>query len=88
MTTHRDLININMSRNGMPGGGDWIGLAQNRDTWRAVLNAVMDLRVHEARGIYFHYLKNCKVLQKDSASWSYGKSVPVIAILLDSYEQT
>jgi hypothetical protein len=26
------------------GGMDWIGLAQNRDRWRAVMNAVMNLR--------------------------------------------
>jgi hypothetical protein len=27
------------------GGIDWINLAQNRDRWRAVVNAVMNLRV-------------------------------------------
>jgi hypothetical protein len=27
------------------GGTDWIGLAQNRDRWRALVNAVMNLRV-------------------------------------------
>jgi hypothetical protein len=27
------------------GGVDWIGLAQDRDKWRALVNAVMDLRV-------------------------------------------
>jgi hypothetical protein len=27
------------------GGKDWIELAHNRDRWRAVLNAVMNLRV-------------------------------------------
>jgi hypothetical protein len=27
------------------GGMDWIGLAQNRDRWRELVNAVMNLRV-------------------------------------------
>jgi hypothetical protein len=27
------------------GGMDWIDLAQDRDRWQAVLNAVMNLRV-------------------------------------------
>jgi hypothetical protein len=27
------------------GGVDWIGLAQDRDKWKAVVNAVMNLRV-------------------------------------------
>jgi hypothetical protein len=26
------------------GGTDWIGLAQDREKWRAVLNSVMNLR--------------------------------------------
>jgi hypothetical protein len=29
----------------LDGGIDWIDLAQDRDTWRAVVNEVMDLRV-------------------------------------------
>jgi hypothetical protein len=27
------------------GGVDWIGVAQNRDMWRALVSAVMNLRV-------------------------------------------
>jgi hypothetical protein len=29
------------------GGVDWIGLTQDRDKWRAVVNAVMNLPVHK-----------------------------------------
>jgi hypothetical protein len=27
------------------GGMDWIGLAEDRDRWRAVVNTIMNLRV-------------------------------------------
>jgi hypothetical protein len=27
------------------GGVDWIGLAQDRDKWRALVNVIMNLRV-------------------------------------------
>jgi hypothetical protein len=34
----RDLLEISW------GGVDWIGLVQDRDKWRALVNAVMNLR--------------------------------------------
>jgi hypothetical protein len=34
-----DLVEIEF------GGLDWIGLAQNRDKWRVLVNSVMNLRV-------------------------------------------
>jgi hypothetical protein len=38
-TIKMDLLEIGW------GGVDWIGLAQDRDKWRALVNAVMNLRV-------------------------------------------
>jgi hypothetical protein len=39
-----DNIKIDLREIGWD-GMDWIDLAQNRDQWRAVVNAVMNLRV-------------------------------------------
>jgi hypothetical protein len=42
----RWMDNIKMDLLGIGWGGvDWIGLAQDRDRWRALVNAVMNLRV-------------------------------------------
>jgi hypothetical protein len=37
--------NIKMDPQEVGWGVDWIGLAQDRDRWRAIVNAVMKLRV-------------------------------------------
>jgi hypothetical protein len=43
---YRWLHNIKMDLAEMEWGGVyWIGMAQDRDKWRAVVNAVMNLRV-------------------------------------------
>jgi hypothetical protein len=39
-----DGIRVDLREIGL-GGADWIRLAQNRDRWRAVVSAVMNLRV-------------------------------------------
>jgi hypothetical protein len=39
-----DNIKMNLREIGWD-GGDWIGLAQDSDQWRALVNAVMNLRV-------------------------------------------
>jgi hypothetical protein len=39
-----DGIRMDLRENGL-GGVDWIRLAQDRDWWRAVVRAVMNLRV-------------------------------------------
>jgi hypothetical protein len=44
-----DNIKIDLLEIGW-GGVDWIGLAQDRDKWRALVNAVMNLLVPENAG--------------------------------------
>jgi hypothetical protein len=38
-----DNIKMNIGQRGW-GGVDWIGLAQDRNKWRALVNAVMNLQ--------------------------------------------
>jgi hypothetical protein len=40
-----DGIRMDLREIGLGGGADWIPLAQDRDRWRAVVSAVMNLRV-------------------------------------------
>jgi hypothetical protein len=40
----KDNIKMNLQKAGCE-GMDWIDLAQDRDRWRAIVNAVMNIRV-------------------------------------------
>ena len=42
---HRREDNIKMDLLEVGGGGDWIGLAQDRDRWRTIVNTVMNFRI-------------------------------------------
>ena len=41
---HRDIVRMDLQEVGC-GHVDWIGLAQDRDRWRTLVSAVMNLRV-------------------------------------------
>jgi hypothetical protein len=41
----KDGIKMDLREIGWGGGVEWIHLAQDRDSWRALVNAVMNLRV-------------------------------------------
>jgi hypothetical protein len=44
-----DNIKLDLAEIGW-GGVDWIGLAQDRDKWRSLVNSVMNLRVASCAG--------------------------------------
>jgi hypothetical protein len=48
----RWVDNIRIDLEEMGWGDDWIGLAKDRNRWRAVMNSVLNLRLHEMLGNY------------------------------------
>jgi len=51
-------------------GVDLINLAQERDRWWALVNAVLNLGGSIKCGEFLDYLKTGYLLKKDSAPWS------------------
>jgi len=53
------------------GGMDWIGLAQDRNRWQALMNAVMNLRVPQNAG---NFLTNCNPVSFSRRTLVHGVS--------------
>jgi hypothetical protein len=52
------------------GGMDRLDLARDRDRWRALVNAAMNLRGSIKCGEFLNYHRTCKLLKKNSAPLS------------------
>jgi len=52
------------------GSMDWIELIQDRDRWRTLVNAVMNLQGSIKCGEFLDLLRTGHLLKKDTAPWS------------------
>ena len=69
---HRWVDNIRMNLQEVGCGYmDWIGLAQDRDRWRTLVSAVMNLRV---RGNAGNFLTSCKPVGFSRRTLRHGAS--------------
>ena len=65
-----DNIRMDLQEVGL-GYEDWIGLAQARDRWRALVSGVRNLRVPQNAG---NFLTNCKVASFSRRTLLHGVS--------------
>jgi hypothetical protein len=65
-----DKVSMDLQEVGC-GCEDWIGLAQERDTWRALLNVMRNLRVPYSAG---NFLSSCKPVSFSSRTLLHGVS--------------
>jgi hypothetical protein len=68
-----DNIQIDLQEVGC-GGMDWLKLAQDRDSWRALLHAVMSLRIPQNAG---NFLISCKPVSFSRRTLLHGVRKPV-----------